>query len=91
MTDSTSLRRLANRLADSEVKTALLQAAYKIEELIVQNHILTSVAAIPQTDQPNPVDQLAIRVAQIERQLPNFAMLELTIEDILKRFGYTPR
>lgn len=89
--DSTTLRKLASGLQDGEIKRGLLAAALRIEELIVQNHVLVTVSAIPRPEHSNEIADLMARVAQLERQLPAMAEIEFTIGHLLKQYGYAPR
>lgn len=91
MITADELRSIASKMASlPTIQVALNQAAERIDELTTMNRLLNLVGgAVPASH--TELDDIRNRLTTVERQLPHFADIELTIGSVLKNYGYPPR
>ena len=84
-------RNAADLMQEGRLKSIIQLLCNRVDELETLNRMLNTFHASTNSGASDEIEELKARLASIEKQLPNFSELEITIGTILTQRGYAPR
>lgn len=83
-------RDTADLMQPGRLRNILLQLCDRVDEVESMNKMLNAFNSSDSNDEL-AINELSVRVSQLENNLPHLVSLENTVREILNRYGYQPR